>query len=139
MRGRIACHHRRKLTKAMKTVLPTDCGNAPRITIVGEFVTSWARRDIGAMNEWLTNDVNWKVAGRDDASEDDWVNPFALDDLPDYLEVTSIITHGRLASCDGFLDAGSRRIHFSHVFRFASTSKAAGIREARSYIVESPV
>jgi hypothetical protein len=122
----------------MRTVFPTDCGNAPRIPIVGEFVTSWAKRDAEAMNEWLTNDADWKVAGQEDASEADMVDPTDPDRIPDYLEVTSIITHGRLASCDGFLDAGSRRIHFSHVFRFASTSKAAKIKQARSYIVESP-
>lgn len=122
----------------MKTVLPTDCGNAPRITIVSEFVISWAKRDTVAMNEWLATDADWKVAGRDDSTEENSIIPFVLDHPPEYLEVTSIITHGRLASCDGFLDAGSRRVHFSHVFKFASTSKAAGIRQARSYIVKSP-
>lgn len=125
------------MTKLMKTVLPTDCGNAPRITIVGEFVTSWAKRDTEAMNEWLATDAEWNVVGRDDATEEDSVSPFVMDHPPDYLEVTSIITHGRLASCDGFLDAGSRRVHFSHVFRFASTSKTARIRNVRSYIIES--
>lgn len=122
----------------MRTVLPADCGNAPRVGIVGEFVTDWARHDTEALAAWLTDDVNWTVAG---CATTDREGPTALADLgvvPDHLEVTSIITHGRLASCDGFLDSGSRRIRFSHVFRFASTSKAAKIREARTYLVEDP-
>ncbi|WP_258934340.1 hypothetical protein [Nesterenkonia pannonica] len=47
----------------------------------------------------------------------------------------SIITHGLLASCDGYVETASGRIAFSHVFRFASTSKAAKIREVRTYLI----
>lgn len=56
----------------MKLVLPTDCGNAPRIAIVGEFVTNWAKRDAEAMTAWLTDDVTWTVAGRETACEFQW-------------------------------------------------------------------
>ena len=113
----------------MKTTLPTDCGNAPRISIVGDFVTSWARGDSAALEEWLTDDVDWAVfAGA----------PKLGEHLVTSLEVTSIITHGRLASCDGFVDTDHGRVAFSHVFRFASTSKTAKIREARTYLVERP-
>lgn len=127
----------------MKTVLPTDCGNAPRIAIVGEFVTNWAKRDAEAMAAWLTDDVDWTVAGReaasDEAASDEAAADFACpSSTSDYLEVNTIITHGRLASCDGFVDSEPGRVHFSHVFRFASTSKAAKIKEARTYLIERP-
>ena len=123
----------------MKIVLPTDCGNAPRITIVGEFVTNWAKRDAEAMATWLTDDVNWTIAGREAASDEasaDFACPGSTP--PNYLEVNTIITHGRLASCDGFVDSESVRMHFSHVFKFASTSKAAKIREVRTYLIDCP-
>ncbi|MGO1609349.1 MAG: hypothetical protein ACTHXP_05395, partial [Agrococcus casei] len=47
----------------MKIELPTDCGNAPRITIVSDFVTAWAGRDLARMFERLADDVVWRIAG----------------------------------------------------------------------------
>jgi|SRR5690625_4585236 len=123
----------------MKIVLPTDCGNAPRIAIVGEFVTNWAKRDAEVMKAWLTEYVTWTVAGREAANDvvpADFAGPGGT---PDYLEVNTIITHGRLASCDGFVDSESVRMYFSHVLKFASTSKAAKIREVRTYLNECPL
>ncbi|WP_120005098.1 nuclear transport factor 2 family protein [Nesterenkonia muleiensis] len=121
----------------METHFPTDCGHAPRIGIVGHFITNWAKGNIDAVAEQLTDDATWTVAGEETysgTSEMDRVFPRTA---PELLSVTSIITHGRLASCDGFLKNGSARMHFSHVFRFASTSKAAKIKDARSYYIET--
>jgi len=122
----------------MKTVLPTDCGNAPRTTIVGEFITNWAKCDTDAMTAWLTDDVDWTIVGHETVSGEGVADRVCLDVTSSYLEVTSIITHGRLASCDGLLESESGQIFFSHVFRFASTSKAAKIKEARTYLVDYP-
>lgn len=122
----------------MKTKLPTDCGNAPRIAIVGDFITNWAKRDTDALAEWLTEDATWTVVGEQAHSGKSVADRVCPGVSPEYLEVTSIITHGRLASCDGFFETGSDRIDFSHVFRFASTSKAAKIKDARSYCIEKP-
>lgn len=120
----------------MKAVLPTDCGNSPRITIVGDFVTNWAKHDVEAMTEWLTDDAEWTRVGHV-SMRGAGVAARVCPEAPNHLlEVTSIITHGRLASCDGFLKSDSGRLYFSHVFRFASTSKTAKIREARTYLVE---
>lgn len=121
----------------MQINLPTDCGNAPRITIIGDFVTSWAKGDTDAVAAWLAEDAAWTLAGKQT-----YCGPEAADDLrphflPERVEVISIITHGRLASCDGFLEVGTTRIDFSHAFRFASTSKSAKIKEARSYYIET--
>lgn len=120
----------------MKIVLPTDCGNAPRTSIVGEFVTNWAKSDVEAMTAWLTDDVTWTVVGRETASDVEPSDFGCPGSMPNYLEVNTIITHGRLASCDGFVDSDSGRMHFSHVFKFASTSKAAKIRVARTYLTD---
>lgn len=122
----------------MKISLPNDCGNAPRIAIVGEFVATWATRDTEAMATWLTDDSTWRVAGREAASAAVVTNFACPDVLPHLLEVNTIITHGRRASCDGFVDSEAGRMHFSHVFKFASTSKTAKIREAQTYLVEHP-
>lgn len=123
----------------MKTVLPTDCGNAPRITIVGEFVTNWAAGDTEAMTTWLAEGAEWTILGHETVRGEGVASRVCPEGKPHLLEVTSVITHGRLASCDGFLEADSGRVAFSHVFRFASTSKTGKIREARTYLVEGAV
>ena len=122
----------------METRLPTDCGNAPRITIVGDFITSWAEGDTDAVTAWLAEDVTWTVVGKAAYSGERVADRVCPAISPAYLEVTSIITHGRLASCDGFLESEAGRIDFSHVFRFASTAKTARIRDVRSYCIDHP-
>lgn len=120
----------------MRIKLPTDCGNAPRIAILGDFITNWAQGDTDAVAEWLTDDATWSLAGERTHSGQDLVDRVRPGVSPEYLEVTSIITHGRLTSCDGFIQTGSARMYFSHVFRFASTSKTAKVKDARSYYIE---
>lgn len=121
----------------METILPADCGIAPRITIVGDLVVDWARDDTDAVAAWLADDADWTLVG-----ERTYSGPGAAGDAsarvsPERVEISSIVTHGRFASCDGFLEDGSTRIDFSHVFRFASTSKSARIKEIRSYCIET--
>ncbi|WP_193127735.1 nuclear transport factor 2 family protein [Gulosibacter sediminis] len=122
----------------MKVVLPDGCGNAPRIGIVGDFVTNWARRDAEAMGEWLTDDARWAVVGRAGSGAEAIADSVGNADTLDLLEFTSIITHGRLASCDGIVVAGGRTLHFSHAFTFAGATKTAKIKDARSYLILGP-
>lgn len=121
----------------MEIKLPTDCGNAPRIGIVGDFAMNWATRDTEASSEWLAEDTTWTLIGGDTYSGPEAAREASPPFSPERVEVISIITHGRLASCDGYLEAGGKRISFSHVFRFASTSKTAKIAELRSYCLET--
>lgn len=121
----------------MEIVLPTDCGNSPRIEIVGRLAVDWARGDADSVAEWMADDVSWTIIGHGvhsgTAAPAESLPPF----IPDRVEVVSIITHGRLASCDGHLEAGNRRIDFSHALRFASTSKSAKVAAVRSYCIEA--
>lgn len=120
----------------MEIKLPTDCGNAPRIGIVGDFVVNWAKGDTEAVSEWLADDASWTLVGGDAPRGPEATQELHPPVSPDRMEVNSIITHGRLASCDGNLEGGGRRIDFSHAIRFASTSKNAKIAELRSYCIE---
>ena len=45
------------------------------------------------------------------------------------------MTHGRLASCDGYLQNGPDRTPFSHAIRFAGATKSAKIAEIRTYMI----
>lgn len=119
----------------MEITLPADCGNAPRTIIVGEFVVNWAKGDTGAVAEWLGDDASWALVGEDTHLGPEGASATGPHLDAERLEVLSIVTHGRLASCDGYLEAGTTRIDFSHVFRFAGASKTAKIAELRTYSI----
>lgn len=121
----------------MEIKLPTDCGNAPRIGIVGDFAVNWAKGDAESLSDWLAADARWALVGGDTHRGPEAAGEASPSFSPERVEVTSIITHGRLASCDGYLEAGGRRLGFSHALRFATTSKTAKIAELRSYCIET--
>lgn len=121
--------------ESMKISLPPDCGNAPRMVLIGEFVENWAGGNADAVAGGLADDVRWTVIGKGT-----YTGPQSLEaaiplSRPSRVEVHTIVTHGRLASCDGYLEKGASRVAFSHVFRFVSTSKTAKIAEIRTYMI----
>lgn len=120
----------------MEITLPTDCGNAPRIGIVGDFAVNWAMGNAEAVSDALADDATWTIAG-DTHSGPEAAREVGPPFSPKRVRLFSVITHGRLASCDGYLEAEGRRIDFSHALRFASTSKTAKIAELRSYCIEA--
>lgn len=119
----------------MEIELPADCGNAPRMVIVGDFVTDWASGDVGAVSEWLTDDVEWTLVGDRTHTGQDTAHEMVSHNDAERLVIQSIVTHGRLASCDGYLQNGSDRVAFSHAIRFAGATKSAKIAEIRTYVI----
>ncbi|WP_018296447.1 hypothetical protein [Corynebacterium lubricantis] len=121
----------------MKVHLPTDCGNAPRIQIVGQFATDWAGQQLDQVTDWLHEEIVWEIVGEKTHEGPAAANEALPGEVPEELNVNAIITHGRLASCDGTLVYPNKVIEFSHVFRFASTGKTAKIKSIRTYLVEA--
>lgn len=121
----------------MEIQLPDGCGNAPRVGIVADFIVSWAKGDRDAVSEWLADGASLTLVGQEEGTHAAVERAMSLPFVPESVEVMSVITHGRLASCDGYVEADGRRVNFSHVFRFASTAKTAKIAELRSYCVET--
>lgn len=121
----------------MEITLPTDCGNAPRVGIVTDFVVNWARADAAAVAAWLADRSAWRIVGGDTHHGTGAAEETAPRIAPRRMELFAVITHGRLASCDGYLEDGERRLEFSHTFRFASTAKTARIAELRTYCIET--
>lgn len=117
----------------MDVILPSDCGNAPRIGIVSEIVTRWAAGDTAALEAWLADDARWILAGRGTWGGGEAARGAAPPFVPERLELHAVITHGRHAACDGVIEAGGDRYAFSHAIRFASTAKTAKIAEIRTY------
>lgn len=121
----------------MEITLPTDCGNAPRITIVSDLVVAWASGDTESMSPWLADDLSWSVIGTETHHGADAAREVLPKITPERIDIASVITHGRLASCDGFFEDGDTRIDFSHAFRFTNTAKSGRVAEVRSYLIES--
>lgn len=121
----------------MEISLPSDCGNAPRMLIVSEFISNWAKGDSSAVAEWLSDDANWVVIGEGSHTGPDSATRTVPHIIPERVEVLSIVTHGRHASCDGYLEVGTNRVHFSHMFRFKSAAKTAKIAEIRTYSIKT--
>lgn len=118
----------------MEITRPTDCGNSPRTLIVGDFTAAWVAGESAQTRSWLTDETRWIRVGiePEPGSENEPVPPpFA----PQRAEITSLITHGRLAACDGHLERDGQRVDFCHMFRFASTAKTATIAEIRTYLI----
>ncbi|MCF8569973.1 hypothetical protein L5G32_06805 [Gordonia sp. HY002] len=121
----------------MEITLPTDCGNAPRIGIVTEIVTAWASGDGQTVSTWMSEDVTWTVVGDVTHEGRDAAVHACQGTSARSLEIAAVITHGRLAACDGFVETESGRVSFSHAFRFAGAAKSATVKELRSYCIRA--
>lgn len=122
----------------MKVTTPSDCGNAPRLQIVADLAQHWAAGDTDALEPWLAEDAQWTVIGSDPVVGRAAAAQQRPPVEPQRLDLVSVITHGRLASCDGTLDDGQRRFAFSHALRFTGATKTAKVAEVRTYLIELP-
>ncbi|WP_300345651.1 nuclear transport factor 2 family protein [Nesterenkonia sp.] len=107
------------------------------MAIVSDFAAQWAAGDAGALAAWLAEDAVWTLVGDQTHHGSDAAERARAPLAPQRLEIRSVITHGRFASCDGRLTDGARSIEFSHVMRFTGAGKTAKIAEIRSYCIES--
>ncbi|MGP9538823.1 hypothetical protein ACT3SP_12480 [Brachybacterium sp. AOP43-C2-M15] len=125
----------------MDMKVPEDCGNSPRMAIVAEFAAAWAAEDDTAVREHLHEDLRWVLVGqtRADGPTDgaDGAGPVPPPFSAERGEILTVLNHGRLAACDGYLMRGDERVDFCHVLRFAGTTKSARIREVRTYLQPS--
>lgn len=87
----------------------------------------------------MADDVSWSIIGQQTHHGSDAAEAVLPGLSPARIDITSVITHGRLASCDGSLEDGTTRISFNHAFRFSSASKTGRVAEVRSYLIESQI
>ena len=117
----------------MKLLLPSGCGNAPRIGIVADLARGWASGspDLAA---WLADEVKWYVNGRSIHSVGKGGALVRGSGEIDQLSIRSIITHGREAACEGSISSADETSNFCHIFRFSGVGRAAKVVEIRTYI-----
>lgn len=118
----------------MEMTIPEHCGNSPRMALVAQLVTAWAAGEEASVREWLREDATWLLVGEGAPAAGGIVAPpFTAE----HGEILTVLNHGRVAACDGFLQRGEERIDFCHVLRFAGAAKTAPIREIRTYLLPS--
>ena len=118
----------------MQVQLPEGCGNAPRIGIVNDFITSWAAGDLAGLAGWLSpGGVSWHLDGEPLDTTAANATVASPDEQPIKLEIRSTITHGRLACCEGSVHFATTRADFCHVITFTGAAKTATISSIRSY------
>lgn len=122
----------------MKTTLPVDCENSPGTTLIIRVVTHWAAGEAASMVEFLTDDIAWKIVGNEHVYGKKDLGELVPSSDVEALNVTSIVTHGRLGSCDGYLKSSSGYVAFSHIFRFGSGTERSAIKAARTYLINDP-
>ncbi|WP_417233455.1 hypothetical protein [Arthrobacter sp.] len=133
----MAENHAQAPGESADIILPQDCGNSPRLLLVGDLIVAWARGDRAAVEPRLADDFSWSVVGAatDSGPHQPGIPRPGLE--PERIEILSTITHGRLAACDGFLADGPRRVDFCHVLHFTGASKTARIAAVRTYLQPS--
>lgn len=115
----------------MEMAIRDDCGNSPRMAIVVDLVSAWAADQEHVVREWLRKDVEWTLVGDATATTGGYVPPPISTERG---EILTVLSHGRVAACDGYLQQGGERVDFCHVIRFAGATKTAQIREIRTYL-----
>ncbi|WP_372698011.1 nuclear transport factor 2 family protein [Arthrobacter sp. JSM 101049] len=123
----------------MEVILPSGCGNAPRAVIVADMVSAWAAGETAAVRPWLDDHVTWTVMGGETLQGPDAVLRTVPSSPPERLEFLSVLTHGRMAACDGALVATGRRVGFCHMIRFTGAARTARIADVRTYLEPSRI
>ncbi|MGO1434673.1 MAG: hypothetical protein ACTJFR_02595 [Canibacter sp.] len=119
----------------MEIVTPDDCGNSPRLAMVRDFTLAWASGDESAAG-FLHDSAVWTSAGSTVTHDgNDGLSATRPTDPPTRVTIHTVINHGKVASSDGVVESGARRLHFSHVLKFSGASKTAKITEIHSYFV----
>lgn len=98
------------------------------MAITADIAVAWASGDAATLAEWRAPDCRWTLAGG--PADEEPGPPF----VPERVVVLSVVTHGRLAACDGVLERGAEHADFSHMIRFTNTVKTGKIAEARTYL-----
>lgn len=99
------------------------------MALVADLAVAWAADDKDTLEQWLADDPSWSTFG-----------PALPETAISEVVVLGAITHGRAASCDGYLeftDSEQPRVRFSHVFAFSSPTKTAKVKAIRNYLTVS--
>lgn len=124
----------------MKIKIPKGCDNAPKKQTIIAFNSAFAEVNIDKVLSFLSDKVVWEMVGNQTIIGKTEVRKI-LENQVEYkakgLTIEHIITHGALASADGFLDMGKITVAFCDIYEFTSAGSHT-IKSIKSYIMEVP-
>lgn len=128
------------MSSKVQVICEENCNNAPKKQLLRDLMTALVNNDIAFFIEWVTEDVVWKIVGKHHILGSDSVKK-ELQKIHDLnitlLHIDNIITHGNVASLNGFIERENMEpIHFCHVYRFNGFGKKAKIKTITSYIIK---
>lgn len=123
----------------LNVTAPADCGNAPKKRWLLDFNIAFARGDLSAILEGVTDDVEWIRIGKDVIrGKDRFAEALALmkGESAKELVIDAIITHGNTAAANGTITFHDGRTYaFCDVYRFNNHSKSAKLKAITSYVI----
>lgn len=121
------------------TINHKDCGNAPRMEVIKEFLIALVQNDSNTVLNWLDDEIIWDNIGGD-RLEGKKQASIALANLfsqsPSELYLDKIIAHGNMAAAQGTIIFEDGKVNsFADIYKFAGHSKTARIKEISPYII----
>lgn len=124
----------------VKVICDVNCNNAPKKALLKDLMIALVNDDVATFLDWLHDDITWEIVGdRIFESKNVIEEEFQkINDLNiEILNIHHIITHGNVASLNGFIQlADKKTIHFCNVYQFGGFGKKAKIKEITSYIIQ---
>lgn len=114
-----------------------DCDNAPKKQLVLDYNTAFINKQKDTLLDFLHQDCTQNIVGEDLLSDKNSIEK-VLDRIlnfdPKEMVIENLLSHGKLAACNGTITlASNAKIYFSEFYVFSSHSKDAKIISITSY------
>lgn len=114
----------------MQTNIPAYCGNSPKMQLIVDFNLAFAKASTAEVLEYLHPDIHWEMIGDKLLEGHDAIAAFITKNANLQVKswtITSVLSHGKLAACQGSMEIGRQTIHFADFYEFASHAAKAKI------------
>lgn len=116
-----------------------DCGNAPKILFLKDFIVAIVRNDSAFVARNTTDDIRWNLVGGQCIDGKQSVLKELQQSRSDKvaeLTINTIVTHGYNGVVDGVLKfKGGKTIAFCDVYEFRASTNNAPIKEITTYAI----
>lgn len=122
----------------LRIIAPEDCGNAPKKVFLKDFNIAFAKGDVSAILECVTDDIRWIRVGEaviEGKAEFAAALNAMKDTVATELVIDTLITHGNTASANGLITVGGVAYAFCDVYRFKGF-KNAKLNMITSYVID---
>lgn len=126
---------------ALRTDIPEMCNDSPRRKLIVQLHIGFAEGRMAKVMPFLSDDVVWDMAGGKTLHGSGEVSDFLLrlqQQKADRLVIQHMVTHGKLAACNGILQFGSRELRFAGFYEFTSAGSAT-VKKITSYVLSQPL